>query len=392
MTSTYKELQHGNWKFQYNLQKNIFSTDIESYDNYYFNQIEKTTDSKTLLTETVLENFRKASLIHKVARKKALNMLYTGSKLSDLVDAVESIILKLCGQEPNTYYLNGNNQSSGIAFPIGININNVVAYDSKTVTIFDNRQFYSGDVVKIVIGVHIDGRIIDSGFTHIITDKKGIHDDNNIYNSVLEASRESMFNAIKMSGPEQNIYEISECIEEIISSYEVDLDGDTIAIKSIKGLGGNNIEHYKAYGDKKILSSPDIDIQGDIRMNEDEIYVVRTYATTGYGIITSNSDISKCTHYMESNDNTVSNKQKKFFRRTELYNWLRTRKGLPYSLSWIDGKISKQAKSYNLGLSTNQLLAYHPLNDEENSVVSQFGHTIHIRDGTTEIFSLGDDY
>jgi methionyl aminopeptidase len=30
--------------------------------------------------------------------------------------------------------------------------------------------------------------------------------------------------------------------------------------------------------------------------------------------------------------------------------------------------------------------------DEENSVVAQFEHTVHIKDGAVEIFSLGEDY
>ena len=391
MTSKYKELQHGNWKFQYNTHKNIFSSDLESYDNCCFNQ----TDNSTILTEDVLEDFRKASLIHKVARKKALTLLYIGYRLSDLVDAVETIILKLCKQNPETYYNTGNNQSSGIAFPVGVNINNVVVYDSKTVSILDDRKFYRGDVVKIVIGVHINGHIIDSGFTHIITDKQGIHDTDNIYNSVLEASREALFNTIKMSGPEQNLYELSEYIEEIIKSYEVDLGGDTLSVNPVQGLGGNNIEQYKPYGNKKILSSPDMKIQGDMRMEEDEVYVIRPYATTGFGMVTSNNDVSKCTHYIEAYDTdnkNITKKQKKFFRRTELYSWLQSRKGLPYSASWIDSSLSKVVKSYNLGVNSNQLLALHPLNDEENSIVAQFGHTVHIRDGTTEIFSLGEDY
>jgi methionyl aminopeptidase len=391
MEIPYKDIQHCNWKFQYNLHKNIFTTDIESYDKCSFTQNENTPDAGVLLQETDLDDFRKAGLIHKVARKKALTLLYTGCKLSDLVDGVETIILQLCGQNPKTYYLS-NDQKSGIAFPVGVNINNIVAYDSKTVTILDNRQFYKGDVVKIVIGVHINGRIIDSGFTHIITDKPGVHDINNIYNNVLEASREAMFNVIKMSGPEQNLFELSECIDEIIRSYEVDLGGDTLPINPVNGLGGNNIEQYIPYGNKKILTIPNIKIQYNDRMCEDEVYSIKTYATTGYGMATSNNDLSKCTHYMEYNDGATTNKQKKFFRRTELYNWLQTRKGLPYSSSWIDGKISKQGKSYNLGLTTNQLIAYQPLNDEENAVVSHFGHTIHIRDGTTEIFSLGEDY
>jgi len=412
--SNIKTIKHGEWEFEYNSKNNIFSSDIESFSENRFNNVSFDSTVKTYtsnkddnkcLNEKDLEDFRRAALIHKIARKKALSLLYTGAKLADLVDAVESIILKMLKQDPNTYYLKGsNNENSGIAFPVGVNINNVVAHDSKTNPIngnADDRKFCKGDVVKVDIGVHINGRIIDSAFTHIVTDKPGVHDKNNIYNSVLEASRESVFFAIKMAGPEQRLYEVSESIAEIIDSYEVILNNDSegLPIKPIKGIGGHNINQYQIHGGKLILSEPDYETQGDERMKEDEVYAIETYASTGYGVMTQNTEMNRCTHFMEANhvdienNKAITKKDKKFFRQTDFFEWLQTRKGLPYSSTWLDNKsIPKLEKAIKMGVSSGQLISYPPLFDEENSVVAQFEHTIHVKNGSVEIFSLGEDY
>nr|XP_047140873.1 methionine aminopeptidase 2-like [Hydra vulgaris] len=256
----FKMIKHGEWNFEYSPKQNIFTTSIESFEKGLF-QRELGEDCLINLTENDLDDFRRASVIHKIARKKALSMLYSNGKLADLVDAVEEIILKLCNQDPKTYYLHGShkNNSSGLAFPVGVNINNIVAHDSKIVNQngkSDQRIFFNGDVVKIDIGVHINGRIIDSAFTHIVTDKPGVHDSDNIYNPVLDASRDSMFNAVKMAGPDQRLDEISECIDEIIRSYEVTMGSNeiTIPIRPVKGIGGHNIKQYQIHGGKLILS------------------------------------------------------------------------------------------------------------------------------------------
>lgn len=396
---TTKNVKHGNWNFDYMNSKNVYTQDIESFDNNSFNIVKEYKESvKNNLTEVDLNDFRQAAMIHKVARKKALTMLYSGGKLGDLVMAVENIIIRLCKQNPETYFENGS-KSAGIAFPVGVNINNVIAHDSMTTRIVDERTFCQGDVVKIDIGVHINGRIIDSAFTHIVTEKPGMHDTENIYNPVLEASRESVFSAIKMAGPDQRLYEISETIDEIIRSHEVDIAGESIPIRPIKGIGGHNIEQYKIHGGKLILSEPDLEIQGDLRMCEDEIYAIETYASTGFGVMTQNSEMDKCTHFMENDrefiesNKAITKKDKKHFRKTDLYDWMQTRNGLPFSSSWINyKKIPKAEKAFKTGIQSGQIVAYPPLYDEENSVVAQFEHTIHVNDNSVEILSLGEDY
>ncbi len=399
-----KSIKHGKWNFEYMNMSNIYQNDIESFENNTFNHCvnqsrDKERKCENYLSENDLEDFRRAALIHKIARKKALMMLYENGKLGDLVDEVEKIIIKMCKQNPETYFDIGS-KKQGIAFPVGVNINNIVAHDSKTHLIVEDRIFYKGDVVKVDIGVHVNGRIIDSAFTHIVTNKPGIHDSENIYNAVLEASRDSVFSAIKMSGIDQRLDELSESIDEIIKSYEVDIGkGNVIAIKPVKGIGGHNIKQYQIHGGKLILSEPDYEIQGDQKMCEDEIYAIETYASTGYGVMTQNSAMDKCTHFMEAYredieaNKAITKKDKKSFRKTELYEWLQTRHGLPFSSSWINQKkIPKLDKAFKMGIPSGQIIAYPPLCDEENSVVAQFEHTIHVNNASVEIFSLGEDY
>jgi methionyl aminopeptidase len=348
---------------------------------------------------------REAAKIHSGARQIALNNLYPGNSYRLLVFEVENYIISQCTKisevtdKHRKDYFSKGFINSGIAFPVGVNVNNVVAHDSSNS--LDDRTFLYGDVVKIDIGVHVDGMIIDSAFTKIIDDYDVV--DSNllsgtaVYDPLINASHDSVMTAIKMSGPDQLLIEISESIEEIISSYEIDLGSDILEIKPISGMGGHDIKPYNIHAGKLILSSPDPDIQSNTRMDVNEVYAIETYATTGSGIATQNS--GTVSHYMETHDSLVSSnkitkKDKKHFRTSDLYKWMKTRNGLPFSYSWIteNCNIPKLQKYIKSGVESGQIMAYPPIYDIDSSRVSQFEHTIHIGEKIVEIFTLNDMY
>ena len=365
-----KQLEYGKWKLDYDSKCNVYERD----------EIDHTL-TRVVSPPDCQDDFRRAALIHKVARKKARSFLYAGGTVASLVDGTEGIIMKLCPS------------GGGIAFPIGVSVNNVAAHDSKTYQ--DTRMFRLGDVVKIDIGVHINGHIIDSAFTHIVTSQPGVHDSESPYNAVLEASRDAMFTAIKMARPDQSIYDVSATICEVIKSYELP---NGKAINPVRGLGGHNIEPYMIHAGKIILAEPSEEQLGQ-RMEENEVYAIEPFATSGSGTIMQDSrmDLTGCTHFMAPHNvdtiNTITKKDKKYFRQTDLYELIQNRTGLPFSSSWIDRtKVKKLDASLKLGITTNQLIAFPPLYGEKDSIVAQFEHTICINDKSTEIFSLGEDY
>ena len=74
------------------------------------------------------------------------------------------------------------------------------------------------DVCKIDFGTHINGRIIDCAFTLTFNEK---------YDKLLEAVREATNTGIKAAGIDVRLCDIGEAIQEVMESYEVEINGKT---------------------------------------------------------------------------------------------------------------------------------------------------------------------
>jgi methionyl aminopeptidase len=71
---------------------------------------------------------------------------------------------------------------------------------------------------------------------------------------------------------------MSEAIQEVMESYEVELHGKTLPIKSVKGITGHNISRYKIHGGKSV---PFVKTQTNERMEEGDVFAIETFGTTG---------------------------------------------------------------------------------------------------------------
>lgn len=111
---------------------------------------------------------------------------------------------------------------AGLAFPTGCSLNNCAAH--YTPNNGDNTVFEYDDVCKIDIGTHINGRIIDSAFTMTFNSK---------YDKLLEAVREATNTGIKAAGIDVRLCDIGEQIQEVMESYEVEIDGKTYQGRNI---------------------------------------------------------------------------------------------------------------------------------------------------------------
>jgi methionyl aminopeptidase len=375
------------WKFEKSINNIYKNCDMDTIDNKFFScfSLEDTsndTNNNLYFGDDMDKNFRKASVVHKIVRNEIRKKLIHDTKIKDLVEYTENRIISLLGYDRNTYFKQKN--PSGIAFPVGVSINDTIAHNSALLK--DDRKIEEGDVVKFDFGVHVEGCIIDSAFTHIVGAK-----EDDPYNELLNASKDATYSAIAMSGPDTRLYELSEVIEEIIKSYEVQVDYGigTLDIVPVKGIGGHNILPYKIHGGKLILSVPDEEIQGNLKMESGEIYAIETYATTGSGVMTQEKDLDLCSHYMVNSEC----KSKQFLKKNTAYKSVMCRNGLPFTLSWCDRSHKKYSKDLANALTMGDITAYPVLKDSDpNSHVSQFEHTIRIRDSCVEIYSLGDDY
>lgn len=342
----------------------------------YANTVEPLVIYNTIDTDnSIVKNLRQAAEVHKEVRKYIRKTIKPGMKYIDVCNTVEANITKIFGQ---------NNKNMGLAFPVGLSVNEIAAHDSAVIN--DTRCFNKDDVIKIDFGTHVNGYIIDSAYTHTF---------NNKYENLVEATSEATWNAIKMAGPDTYIPDITKVIQETIESYEVDVNGKTHDVKAIYGLGGHNILQNTIHGGKIILSRSDYpkDYPIDqLRMKQDEIYAIETFASTGDGYV-KQSDIP-ISHYMLNKNHNKS--VFKFNITKTIYNWIISKRGtLPFSILWIDNDL-KLGNKIKIGL--NELInlkiitGYPALEDKKGTFTSQMEHTIYLHDKGKEILSHSNDY
>ncbi len=320
---------------------------------------------------SILENFEKAAEIHKQIRKKAYNLIKPNIKYYDITKSIYDMIQEEHNKSPEI----------NIAFPIGFSVNNIIAHDSSHPN--DKRTLMQDDILKLDIGIHCNGYIIDSARTLII---------NNNNDNLILSTKEATDIAIKNSGIDVRLYELSELIQETIESYEY----KDKQIKAIGVLGGHNIERYKIHGGKLILSKPN-EIQENMKMLENEIYAIETFATTGnnniYNVL--DTDIQH-THFM-INENIKINTFNKYIRKYEIKNYfdklIDLNKNLPFNKFWINtNKPEKLKKELYELVNMKFINAYAPLADNKDALTSQEEHTIFIQENKIINLSKSDDY
>jgi len=88
--------------------------------------------------------------------------------------------------------------------------------------------------------------------------------------------------------------DLGETIQEVMESYEIDLDGKTYQVKPIRNLNGHSIAPYRIHAGKSV---PIVKGGDATRMEEGEVYAIETFGSTGKGYV---HDDMECSHYMKN--------------------------------------------------------------------------------------------
>jgi methionyl aminopeptidase len=323
------------------------------------------TQGEIINKDIILEDLKKGAKIHRKVRKYAREILKPGVDLLDFCNKLENKTRELTKT---------NEKNNGIGFPTGVSINECAAHF--TPTIGDKITVNNGDVIKVDFGTHVNGRIIDSAFTVTFDNK---------YDTLVEAAKAATNIGIKEAGIGVRLGELGEKIQEVMESYEIELDGKTIPIKPVRNLGGHSIEPYHIHAGKYI---PCIKTNDNTKMEEGEIYAVETFATTGSGIAREREPTS---HFMKKDNINFTNL--KFKASKKLLGYINNNFGtLPFCDKWL----YCDNKNYKFALEdlckNNIIQKYPPLYDIKNSYIAQFEHTIYLKSSGKEVISKGNDY
>jgi methionyl aminopeptidase len=216
--------------------------------------------------------------VHRQVRAYAQSLCKPGIKLHDLCTSLEN---------KNRELVQERGLERGIGFPTGCSLNHVAAH--YTPNNGDDTVLQYDDVMKLDFGVQIEGRIIDSAWTVYFNPK---------YDNLVQAVREATDTGVRTSGIDVRLCDVGEAIQEVMESFEVELDGTTYPVKAIRNLNGHSIGPYQIHAGKSVPIVKN-GCEESIKMEEGEVYAIETFGSTGKGYVIEDME---CSHYMKRFD------------------------------------------------------------------------------------------
>lgn len=318
------------------------------------------------MDEDMLRDVRRASEVHRQVRTYANSFIKPGMLMTEICERIENATRTLIEE---------NGLKAGIGFPTGCSLNHVAAH--YTPNTGDKTVLGYSDVMKIDFGTHVNGRIIDSAFTWTADPR---------YDKLKDAVRDATNTGLREAGIDVRLCDIGAAIQEVMESYEIELNGKTHKIKSVRNLNGHSISPYVIHGGKSI---PIVKGGEQTRMEEGEFFAIETFGSTGKGYVTEDME---CSHYAKNPD-APKTALRLARARTLLAHIDKVFDTLPFCRRWLD---RAGEEKYLMGLKTlvdsGVVTAYPPLCDQKGSYVAQFEHTFVLRPTCKEILSRGDDY
>ena len=285
-----------------------------------------------------IESLRKAGNIAQEVKKYIKPQIKVGLKALDIINAAEAKIIELEGYA---------------AFPVNLSINNIAAHYTSPMR-DDGLTINDNDIVKLDIGVHIEGYIVDTAFTVSFNNDKTLE-------NIIQATEVAVEAAKMMAKPGINTKEIGKKIESIVKGFKYN---------PIKELGGHQIERWTVHGKKAL---PELGSQGGDEMEEGDVFGVEIFASTGEGSVhlTNNSFIYELNPY----SGRVPLRRKISKQILGFVN--KNYKTLPFAERWL-------AKEFRMGISfgiqelvkQNKLQAHYVLAENRGEYIAQSEDTI----------------
>ena len=196
------------------------------------------------------ESLQKAGKIAQEVKKYIKPKIKVGAKVFDLISDTEAKIEELGGL---------------CAFPVNLCINNIAAHYTSPIK-DDGLEINERDLVKIDLGVHIEGYIVDTAFSINFSEDKSLE-------NIIQATEVALDAAKMMVKPKTNTQDIGKKIEEIIKGFKYN---------PIRELGGHQIERWTVHGKKQL---PELGSQGGDVMETGEVFSIEIFASTGEGSV-----------------------------------------------------------------------------------------------------------
>lgn len=212
-----------------------------------------------------------------------------------------------------------------------------------------------GDLIKVDIGVHLDGYIADNAMTIEVG-------TSNRYQDLIKAAQNALKASIKLVRPGCQLWELGEAQLS---------EAEALGFTTIKNLSGHTIERYKVHAG---ISIPSYNTNNKTELQEGWQIAIEPFVTTGVGKI---HDKGKATIFMlQKAAKTGSLYARRILPEIE------SRKELPFTTRWLSRKFGRGTTALALRdlLKSGALEQYPPLVEVSKGMVAQFEHSMIVKD------------
>ena len=286
------------------------------------------------MDEAELELFRQVGKIAARIREDSKRLIMVEESLLDIAETVEQMI----GEE-----------GAKPAFPVNISINDIAAH--YTPEFESTSSLTETDVVKIDLGLEINGALADTAYTVDLGGENG---------KLVTASEEALGNAIGAVKAGVKVGDISAVIEDTIKGY---------GFKPIANLSGHMIKSNELHAGVEI---PNVRTNDPYVLQEGDIFAIEPFSTTGQGYVEDLEQVEIFSLYMPSN---VRMRQSRMIVEHVLKNYGM----LPFAERWVrksfQSKLLVSAALKEL-LQNHFIRGYPVLREAGRGLVSQAEHTV----------------
>ncbi len=248
----------------------------------------------------VLDKHREAGLILADVRSEATKKVKVGGRLLDLADDIERAIREKGG---------------GVAFPVNISRNEEAAHATPTK---DDTSVFGKDLVKLDIGVHIDGYIADTAVTVDLGNNE----------TLVNAANDALDSALDVAKAGVDIGDISAAIEKAIEGY---------GVLPVVNLTGHGLERYTQHAPPSI---PNRRIQSGTKLKEGQVVAIEPFASDGNGRV---HEAGKAEIFSFVRSKPIrSPEARAILKQIEEY------KTLPFAKRWLSGRADLGLKQLEL--------------------------------------------
>ena len=280
------------------------------------------------------DNYIKAGKIASEVVAYARTIIKKGVPLLEIADKIEKKIVELKGKP---------------AFPVNLSINEIAAHDTPA---YNDERVASG-LLKVDIGVHVNGCIADIAFSLDL-------EDNEENKKLIIASEKALSGALEVIKEGIHIREIGSVIDKTIKSF---------GFTPIHNLSGHSIEPYMLHSG---ITIPNFDNSQEIRIDAG-VYAIEPFATSGSGAV---RDSKPSGIYRLEKEGAVRDS----LAREILHFIEEEYQTLPFCSRWICKKFGPRALIALRRIEESKLLHHYPqLIEISGKKVSQAEHTIIIQ-------------